>query len=75
MGPSSEYLPEQTYFIGSGSHEYSVQGIAENAFRPVKNLCGGVIFEAELYEVTLSDDSGGGTPQAISSEKFIDISQ
>ena len=52
-----------------------MQDIAENAFRPVKNLCGGVTFEAELYEVTLSGDSGDGTPRAISSEKFIDISQ
>ena len=75
MGPSSEYLPEQTYFIGSGQHEYSVQIIAENAFRPVKNLCGGVTFEAELYEVIVESYSGDGTPQTISSEKFIDISQ
>ena len=55
--PSSKYLPEQTYYIGSGNHVFSVQKIAENAFRPVKDLCGDVNFEVELYDVILINDS------------------
>ena len=33
------------------------------------------MFEAELYDVTFTNDNENGTLQAISSEKFVDISQ
>ena len=51
-----------------------MQDIAEYAFKPVKSLCGGVMFEAELYDVILENESENGTPPAIISEKLVDIS-
>ena len=41
----------------------------------MKPLCGGVIFEAELFDVTLAIDSEEESPLAISSEEFVDISE